>query len=219
MRKKFLKSLAVICGIIMLFSGCGVSDIDFSDEDAAKKALNSAFNVYIEGNLANPCQSGNILADGQVAGYMKETGILDIKWTVSIGKNTWFYVKFVTDEPINNVEGVITGTTYGYYDSNDNCLGYAQKRYIETVYGTDYYMVFLDAEGNPKGYYSDEYGKVMYDYDGNIIAFGSADKNGILTDKCHVEIDMEQSDKQVDFMDKMIMYIKLFYNLESIYLD
>jgi len=219
MAKKFLKGLALICGIIMLLSGCGVSDIAFSDEDSAKKALNSASNVYIEGNLANPCQSGNILADGQVAAYMKETGIFNTKWTITIGKNTWFYIKFVTDEPINDIEGVITATTYGYYDSNDNCLGYAQKRYIETVYGDDYYIVFLDSQGNPKGYYSDEDGTVMYDYDGNILASGSADKNGIFTDKCHVEIDMEQSDKQIDFMDKMAMYMGLFYDLDHIYSD
>lgn len=59
---------------------------------------------------------------------------------------------------------MISGTTYGYYDENDKCLGYAQSQCITTADGDrDYYMVFLDADGNAKEYYSKEDGSVLYD--------------------------------------------------------
>lgn len=47
------------------------------------------------------------------------------------------------------MEGVNSGNTYGYYDMDDNCLGYAQERILESdTLERAYYIVFLDAEGN-----------------------------------------------------------------------
>lgn len=221
-RKKCFMNLAVICIMVLLLSGCGgASALDFSDASEAKKALNNASVVYIAGKLENPNQTGDILADGKVAGYLKETGLFNTRWTISIDGKTWFYMKFVTDEPINDVEGEITATTYGYYDSDDNCLGYAQERVLETEnVPRDYYLVFLDADGNPREYFAVEDGSSIYDYEGNKIGTGAASSDSILTDKCHVEIETdEDSGIQVEFMDKMAMYIVLFKDLNDWYMD
>ena len=75
-------------------------------------------------------------------------------------------MKFVTDEPINNIDGVIAGTTYGYYDKNNQCLGYAQKRVFENEnLEREYYLVFMDADGNPKDYLAEQHGEELYNYE------------------------------------------------------
>lgn len=61
---------------------------------------------------------------------------------------------------------------------------------------------------------------VLYDKDANVLAYGDAEKNHILSDKCHVKIDMEEDcDISVDFMDKMAMYISLYSDLDDAYSD
>ena len=222
MIKKKIIRLALIMNMLIILAGCSsAKDIEFSSADEAKDALNNAATIYVEGDLGNVNQEGNIKADDKVAAYLKEEGFFNSRWNVIIDGENWFYIKFVTDDPINDVEGVISGTTYGYYDENDKCLGYAQSQCITTADGDrDYYMVFLDADGNAKEYYSKEDGSVLYDKDANVIAYGDAEKNRILSDKCHVKIDMEEDcDISVEFMDKMAMYILLYSDLDDAYSD
>ena len=175
--------------------GCGgPSTVAFSDEEAAKEALNTARTVHFDGDVKAVNQGTDILADGQVAGYMEETGFFDTKWTVSIDGNTWFYAKFVTDEPINeNTDTLVSATTYGFYD----------------------------ADGNPKDYYSNEEATQTYDSEGNLIATGTVDFNGFFESQhCYVEITAQEgSTMQMDFMDKMAMYLYLFSDFNSEHLD
>ncbi len=204
----------------MVCSGCGASKVEYEDSKAAKKAMNNATNIFMESNIEEPNQKTDIKADGMVAGYMEESGIFHTKWTISIDGETWFYVKFVTDEPINDVEGVISATTYGYYDSNDKCLGYAQQQVLDNgVYGREYYMLYLDADGNPKDYYSDEDGYYLYDYDGNVIGEGDVESSWFGNDY-DITITMKEDSKvQVDFMDKVVMYIRICDDLYEKYSD
>ena len=119
-------------------------------------------------------------------------------------------MKFVTDEPINNIDGVIAGTTYGYYDENNQCLGYAQKRLFENEnLEREYYLVFMDAAGNLKDYLAEERGEELYDYEGNQIGSGKAELKGYIGEKCYFEIDTETG-VSVDAVDKMAMYLQLF---------
>ena len=130
MRIKGLAGL-IFAGIAaVMISGCDSTPENIiSDVDEAKKALNTASSVCFEGNLESVNQKTDILADGAVAGHMEESGFINTKWTVTVGDETWFYVKIVTDEPINeDTESYVTAATYGYYDENDNCLGYSQLR-------------------------------------------------------------------------------------------
>ena len=112
--KRIAMILATLAATVLC--GCGgASTIAFVSEKAAKEALNTAGTVHFDGDVKAVNQGTDILADGQVAGYMEETGFFDTKWTVSIDGNTWFYAKFVTDEPINeNTDTLVSATTYGF---------------------------------------------------------------------------------------------------------
>ena len=153
MDRKIMAGLVLGAGLLL--TGCSLvipSQIEYPDADAAKEALNHASTVtFLTEDLEDADTMGNILADEKIAGYMSQSGFVNIKWTVNVDDQDWFYLKVVTDEPINNVEGVKTGSTYGYYDMNDNCLGYGQERVITPEGGEEaWYIQFLDADGNPK---------------------------------------------------------------------
>lgn len=210
-RRKLVSAAMILCILAAMLSGCGKSDREsYASAEEAKQAMNQCRTFLVEGDLEAVNQEGDILADGKRAGRLKETGILNTKWTVSVDGKTWFWMKFVTDEPINNIDGVIAGTTYGYYDENNRCLGYAQKRLFENEnLEREYYLVFMDADGNPKDYLAEEHGEELYDYEGNQIGSGKADLKGYIGEKCYFEIDTEPG-VSVDTVDKMAMYLQLF---------
>lgn len=210
-RRKLVSAAMILCILAAMLSGCGKSDREsYASAEEAKQAMNQCRTFLVEGDLDEVNQEGNILADGKIAGRLKETGILNTKWTVSVDGKTWFWMKFVTDEPINNIDGVIAGTTYGYYDENNQCLGYAQKRLFENEnLEREYYLVFMDADGNLKDYLAEERGEELYDYEGNQIGSGKAELKGYIGEKCYFEIDTEP-DVSVDAVDKMAMYLQLF---------
>ena len=199
------------CILASVLLGCRKSIVEsYASAEEAKQAMSQCRTFLVEGDLDEVNQEGNILADGKIAGRLKETGILNTKWTVSVDGKTWFWMKFVTDEPINNIDGVIAGTTYGYYDENNQCLGYAQKRLFENEnLEREYYLVFMDADGNLKDYLAEERGEELYDYEGNQIGSGKAELKGYIGEKCYFEIDTETG-VSVDAVDKMAMYLQLF---------
>lgn len=199
------------CILASVLLGCRKSNVEsYASAEEAKQAMSQCRTFLVEGDLDEVNQEGNILADGKIAGRLKETGILNTKWTVSVDGKTWFWMKFVTDEPINNIDGVIAGTTYGYYDENNQCLGYAQKRLFENEnLEREYYLVFMDADGNLKDYLAEERGEEFYDYEGNQIGSGKAELKGYIGEKCYFEIDTETG-VSVDAVDKMAMYLQLF---------
>ena len=87
----------------------------------------------------------------------------------------WFHYDYVTDEPINeDREGVLPGTTYGCYDKDGNCLGYAQEQVTTTFRGRGCYIMFLDTEWNPLPYYSSEDGDKLYNENGKLVGRGDA---------------------------------------------
>lgn len=210
-RRKLVSAAMILCILAAMLSGCGKSDREsYASAEEAKQAMNQCRTFVVEGDLEDVNQEGDILADGKRAGRLKETGILNTKWTVSVDGKTWFWIKFVTDEPINNIDGVIAGTTYGYYDENNRCLGYAQERLFENEnLEREYYLVFMDADGNLKDYLAEERGEELYDYEGNQIGSGKAELKGYIGEKCYFEIDTETG-VSVDAVDKMAMYLQLF---------
>ena len=213
MKTKRLTALLLAGAAAVTLSACGgPSDIEFADADAAKAALNNAQTIYLEGNYAAVKQKTDILADGKVAAYL--TGK-----TVSINGETWFSIDFVTDEWINeDGEDYSPGTTYGYYDADGNCLGYAQQRGMGQDGDYTYYIYFMDAEGNLRPYFIEENGYYAWDEDGETIATGDWDADfrpAFMDDACHVEIDRYvRADVQIEFMDAMVMYLRLFDEAE-----
>lgn len=55
---------------------------------------------------------GNIYADEKAAAYMKNSGLFDQTWTISISGEEWFHMKIVTDEEINKMTK--SATTYAF---------------------------------------------------------------------------------------------------------
>lgn len=216
MKRRSIFSGLLVGSMVVLLSSCTVaSDIDFSDSNEAKEAMNAATSILVEGDLDNINQAGDILADNQIAGFLEESGMIDTKWTISVNEDPWFYLKFVTDEDINNKDNA--STTYGYYDSDDNCLGYAQLQYLENDDDDySYYLIFMDENGNEKDYYASEDGDILYDSEGNEIGKGVAKQERKDSSKCYVEIDTDK-DSEVDLVDKMAMYLKLYKNLDEEY--
>ncbi len=195
---------AVMAGLLF---GCGEGPEKITQAQSAKDAMNTAASIYLTGDLEAVNQKTDILADGKVAGRMEESGFFNTRWTVTAGDGTWFYMKIVTDEPINeDTEEYVSGNTFGFYDEADNCLGYAQKRGFRGDTGSGYDYYFMDAEQNLKDYRMEETGEYFTDMEGNVIA--RADSAMDFTGRtCHIQIDMEKgSDARIDFMDKLPMY-------------
>ena len=116
-----------------------VPESEFATADEAKEALTSAETIEIYFDLYGSKRKTKIVADGKVAGYLQKN-------TVYINEEEWFSIDYVEDEPINDREG--SGTTYGYYDASGTCLGYAQEQYVDTSYGKDTRLIFLDVDEN-----------------------------------------------------------------------
>ena len=110
------------------------------------------------------------MADGKVAGYLQKN-------TVYINEEEWFSIDYVEDEPINDREG--SGTTYGYYDASGTCLGYAQEQYVDTSYGKDTRLIFLDVDETPLDYQSSRSGRILYDENDEEIGSGKIGRSGV----------------------------------------
>ena len=84
----------ILCILAAMLSGCGKSDREsYASAEEAKQAMNQCRTFVVEGDLEDVNQEGDILADGKRAGRLKETGILNTKWTVSVDGKTWFWIK------------------------------------------------------------------------------------------------------------------------------
>ena len=159
--------------LIVLLTGCGTPEMEYDSAEEAKQALSQAQTIDIYVNLYTPRSKTEILADGKVAAVLRGR-------TVYVDGEEWFHYDYVTDDPINeDREGVLPATTYGYYDKDGNCLGYAQEQVTRTSRGKDYYIMFLDTEWNLLPYYSSEDGDILYNEDGRVVGRGDAGLEGV----------------------------------------
>lgn len=174
MRKTTKLFLGFTAGLLLL-CGCSAAEekLGYENADVAKEALASASFVRMRCDLDNVDASGNIYADEKAAAYMKNSGLFDQTWTISISGEEWFHMKIVTDEEINKMTK--SATTYAFYDPDNNLLGYAQERVTTPDQMPEaYYIIFLDADLNEKPYYASEDGHTIYTEGGTVI--GSAKK-------------------------------------------
>lgn len=142
------------------------------------------------------------------AGFMRETGLINGKWTISANYEEWFYAKYVTGEPVNHQEGVNSGSTLGFYDMDGNCLGYAQER-VDANWDNAYIVYFLDPDFKPTGLYASEDCKTLWDDTETILAEGDIDWS-YSSDLCTVTI-TPTGGKDVPIFAKIAMYVKLYY--------
>ena len=198
--------MAVFTGCLWL-TGCGKTpQMEFDSAEEAIEALNTAENIEIYADLYSKRKKTEILADGKVAGYLKGD-------TVYIDGEEWFSIDYVTDEPINESGS----TTYGYYDADGNCLGYAQEQYLDTMDGDrEPFLVFLDSDGEEMDYCSSKGGTILFDWDGSPVGKGhiGVDCIGffrrVYTNIYRTTFYTDpEAQLTVDFMDRMAMFKKL----------
>ena len=175
MRKTTKLFLGFTAGLLLL-CGCSAAEekLGYENADVAKEALASASSVRMRCDLDNVDASGNIYADEKAAAYMKNSGLFDQTWTISISGEEWFHMKIVTDEEINKMTK--SATTYAFYDPDNNLLGYAQERVTTPDRLPEAYSFFssmLRSE-RKKPYYASEDGHTIYTEGGTVI--GSAEK-------------------------------------------
>ena len=156
------KGIALIAALIIsvLLLGCEEA-VTYATADDAKAALNGQGVITISGDFSEPNQASDIRVNNGFAGFMRETGLINGKWTISANYEEWFYAKYVTGEPVNHQEGVNSGSTLGFYDMDDNCLGYAQER-VDPKWDNAYIVYFLDPDFTPTGLYASEDCKTLW---------------------------------------------------------
>ena len=171
MRKTTKLFLGFTAGLLLL-CGCSAAEekLGYENADVAKEALTSAETIEIYFDLYGSKRKTKIVADGKVAGYLQKN-------TVYINEEEWFSIDCVEDEPINDREG--SGTTYGYYDASGTCLGYAQEQYVDTSYGKDTRLIFLDVDETPLDYQSSRSGRILYDENDEEIGSGKIGRSGV----------------------------------------
>ena len=194
--------MAVFTGCLWL-TGCGKApQMEFDSAEEAIEALNSAENIEIYADLYSKKKKTEIVADGKVAGYLQGD-------TVYIDGEEWFSIDYVTDEPINE-DG---STTYGYYDADGNCRGYAQERYLDLEDGSrEPFLVFLDTDGTMLDYFGSKGAWELYDGDGNRIGTGRISRDGVslleinYTNIYRTVFKIDRTEAAyIDFMDLMAM--------------
>ena len=191
MKKRIYTAAGLFLAAALVLGGCGkekVPESEFATADEAKEALTSAETIEIYFDLYGSKRKTKIVADGKVASYLQKN-------TVYINEEEWFSIDYVEDEPINDREG--SGTTYGYYDASGTCLGYAQEQYVDTSYGKDTRLIFLDLDETPLDYQSllDQWYTNLY---------------------CAVFKTETDGTRQIDFMDRMAMLWRLERDYRSI---
>lgn len=217
MKKRIYTAAGLFLAAALVLGGCGkekVPESEFATADEAKEALTSAETIEIYFNLYGSKRKTKIVADGKVAGYLQKN-------TVYINEEEWFSIDYVEDEPINDREG--SGTTYGYYDASGTCLGYAQEQYVDTSYGKDTRLIFLDVDETPLDYQSSRSGRILYDENDEEIGSGKIGRSGVsLLDQwytnlyCAVFKTETDGTRQIDFMDRMAMLWRLERDYRSI---
>lgn len=217
-RKTLTRILLLFMFTAILLTGCKAPEMEFDTADEAKEALDTASVIEIYSDLDSSRRKTKILADGKVAGYLQGN-------TVYIDGEEWFHIDYAKEEFIYQIPDVSSSTTYGYYDVDNQCLGYAQKRYLDTTDGgRDDFLVFLDVDGTLLDYCSTDDGEVLFDGKGNAVGTGEAGKDGIgILEKLHTNIYRTvfetdpQANMTVEFMDRMAMYKCLQEDIRWIY--
>lgn len=204
--KKRVFAIILCISMICCLCACDAGSKDEITVDAVtgQEMLNSAssLSMHCHGNSVN--KRCNLVVDNQSVGMLQESGFFDAHWNISAGGEDWFYAKFVTGEWINDVEGVISATTYGLYDVNDNCLGYCQERVVDG----EYKYAFLNADGTERGFYMDDEGSMVYTSDGTIVATANYAIDSYTAATYDVYI-MPSGGTELSAMDKLMIFIRV----------
>ncbi len=209
MKKWIALLLALALSAVLL--GCEEAE-SFAGPEDAMAALNGQGTLTMHGDFESINQSSDLYVGGISAAHMEESGLFNIKWAVTIKGQDWFYVKYVTGEPVNNQEGINSGVTLGFYDSNDTCLGYAQEQIVGD-YG--YLWIMLNPDFSPTGLWATEKGDALYDEADNLLATGKTNFS-YSSNLCDFTIDCVGG-QDVPVFAKFAMYMELYSQAKTLH--
>ena len=147
------KAIILLPLMLAVLTACGSGNSAAqTDIEGAEDIFASSKTVYMDADIDAVNGKGDVLADGQPAGKVKESGIADPRITYSVNGEDRFYIAYYTKGDIGD-ERYPSGATYAYYDMNGNILGYAQDRLLFRGDDIGYVMTFLNADGTMKDYF------------------------------------------------------------------
>lgn len=173
---KKIQLLTVLSAVLFILSAClsacsGKKDLKPLTGKEARDTLASSKTIYLTGKRRHIHASSDVEADGALVGYVQEKGFFNSRYVYSIDGEKQFYVKYIeSDGSLFNNNEYTAGETRGYFDMDENCIGYMQEVFQPEKKRGDFF--FFDARGKVKPYYIPNfswtrYGAVIYDMDGN----------------------------------------------------
>lgn len=194
----------LLAGVLCLaLLGCEEEET-FSSTEERLQALNGQGTVTMRGDFEEANQASDIFVDGASAARFRESGLLDPKWAVELEGKPWITVKYVTDGPVYEQEGVVAASTIGYYDENGDCLGYAQEQVVDSG---AYHWILLNPDLSSTGLWITEDGSRLYAGE-TLLAQGTADYS-YSSAHCSFTIDCVGGE-DVPFFPKFAMYMELY---------
>jgi hypothetical protein len=185
--------------------------IDMTSEEAYE-TMETAQQILIKGDLDDWTQKPSIWVDNHYLGNLVEKGIINWQIKLLAGKEEMFHIQF--DD--TDLDEGITANTYGYFDSDDQVIGYAEETLEPFEDGTkDYVYLFYNQYKNKKTYYYYEKdGWNIYNSNGNLIVQGNYDYKVFTSE---YEITITSYNKSVDLKDKMLIYVRVASYLQDYY--
>lgn len=211
----FGRSLIVLVLAAVSVSGCGRKDEAETAVPDAETVFASSKTVYIDGDIDTVKNKGDVLADGQPVGKVRESGLADPRITYSVNGEDKFYIAYYTKGDVED-ERYPYSATYAYYDMNGSILGYAQDRLLFRGDDIGYVMTFLNADGSMKDYYVEANDTGTHNWASENAVIRSMDRRSTgsvtmslvdrATKECAVNMSLGEAAEALSEMDRVAVY-------------
>ena len=233
-RKKCIFPCILIATLAISMAGCGTTKDEYPklEGQEARTAFAQSSDIRLTGDIDDVNTFSDVIADGKNVGEVKEHGVINNQITYSVDGEDQFYIAFCDfDEEDKVVESdeYATSTTYTYYDMDGNRLGYAQMRALFQGDDEWYVMVFLDAEGNMKNYYIEDYddwdhewaenGAGVYNMDREKVGEISLDLTNFVTNGFSIGMELNAAADELSEMDRVAIYWRCVSEMNDKYDD
>ena len=107
--KRYKRNLAVLLTAVtaILSAGCEIEEVPRAAVEEERQVLEEASSLAYTGDLEDITLTSDLMADGVIAGSIKETGFWNTKYTVTAGGEDWFYLGDPKDNFIYNLKASI----------------------------------------------------------------------------------------------------------------
>ena len=227
----FNKAIAVMAAVTMAMclTACGGKDnakLPVLSGQEAVDTFASSQSVYLTGDLNDVNTFSDVNADGYICGEVKETGIFNPGIVYEVDGEEKFHIEYYTGDEFDDC-GYVTATAYVYYDNDNNVIGYAQERIVDEPVPHEFVMTFMDADKNMKGYYvyADDGFNDWADADTISVVNPNFEQVGtinigltsIISRSIAISMDLGEAAEELSEMDRVLIYWKSIFELNSKY--